>query len=384
MLTMAVGQSDEVDPDDAIHAAIDQCRASLAELVPQAAILFVTFDAFDPSMVAAVRAEFPGIAVVGSTSSAEMSSAGGYREDSVALSLIAADAVDLTAGVGSGVEADLEGASRAAVEQAMAQTDKAPKLCVLFTDGIDGQRALEAVRRALPEDVVVVGGGASGVTLSPGQQNFKFYNDSVVEDGLVLLLFSGSLAYSFSVGTGLRPIGPQGTVTRSDYGVIHEIGGRPAGVFVAEYVNVSGPATFGNPLAVREEGSPDWYLRVMLSQDAATGSLRITGTAPEGSVVQLTSASADEVVAAAGDSVRRARAAFPTGATPSAALFFSCATRKFLLGTRTGQELAAARSLLPADTPVVGMYCTGEIAPVGSGPASRFLNESFVTVLLGG
>ena len=57
--------------------------------------------------------------------------------------------------------------------------------------------------------------------------------------------------------------------------------------------------------------------------------------------------------------------------------------RKFLLGSRTGQELGEARSLLPADLPVAGMYCTGEIGPVGDALATRFLNETFVTVLLG-
>ena len=102
-----------------------------------------------------------------------------------------------------------------------------------------------------------------------------------------------------------------------------------------------------------------------------------------GATVQLTTATTDEIVAATADTVRRATEAFPAGATPSAALVFSCAVRKFLLGSRTGQELGEARSLLPADLPVAGMYCTGEIGPVGDAQATRFLNETFVTVLLG-
>jgi hypothetical protein len=85
--------------------------------------------------------------------------------------------------------------------------------------------------------------------------------------------------------------------------------------------------------------------------------------------------------------VERARADFPAGAAPQAALFFSCAVRKYLLGTRTGQELASARDLLPQSLPIAGMYCIGEVAPTGAPIAgatrSQFLNETFVTLLMG-
>lgn len=61
MLTMAVGPSDDVDPDDAMRQAIAQCRVQMGDRPPLAGILFAAFEAFDPSMVAAVRAAFPGM-----------------------------------------------------------------------------------------------------------------------------------------------------------------------------------------------------------------------------------------------------------------------------------------------------------------------------------
>ena len=383
MLTMAVGHSDDVDPADAIAAVIEQCRAQLGHRSPQAGILFAAFEAFDPSMVAAVSEAFPGTSLMGSTSAAEMSSAGGYHEDSVTLALFTSDNIDLTTGIGTGVDADLDAACRKAVGQALAQTDKPPRVCVMVADALNGQHALEQVRHALPEGVLLIGGASSGLTLGNPRPSFQFCDDQIVQEGVAVLVFSGPLSFSYAVGTGLRPIGPVGTVTRSDYGAIEEIDGRPAASFVSKYVDVVGPATFGNPLAIREKGSSDSYVRVMLSQDPATGALRIAGSIPVGSTVQLTTATTDEIVAAASDAVRRATEAFPSGQTPSAALVFSCAVRKFLLGTRTGQEVSGARSLLPLDMPLAGMYCTGEIAPVGIGEPSHFLNESFVTLLLG-
>ena len=121
----------------------------------------------------------------------------------------------------------------------------------------------------------------------------------------------------------------------------------------------------------------------MLSKDPTTGALAVPGEVPAGSTVQITTASTDEIVQASGDTVRRAAAAFPSGHTPSAALLFSCATRRFLLGTRTKQEVAEARALLPDAVPLIGMYCGGEIAPVDDTNVSRFLNETFVALLLG-
>jgi hypothetical protein len=54
-----------------------------------------------------------------------------------------------------------------------------------------------------------------------------------------------------------------------------------------------------------------------------------------------------------------------------------------VLGSRTAQEFAAAKLALPDAIPMAGLYCLGEIAPAGDAPGSHFLNETFVTVLLG-
>lgn len=381
MLKMAVGQSDDFDPGTALGAALDQCRPQLAGAVPNAAIVFSAFNSFNSVMVRMLRTEFPGIQIIGSTSAAEMSSVGGYQEDSVTLALIVADSVDFTTGMAS-IETDLEGACRDAVQDALAATIRLPRLCIMLTDGLDGQRTLEAVRRALPDDVVVIGGGSSGKTVGR-RPSFQFANDHVIENGVALLLLSGEFSFSFAVGTGLRGIGPSGTVTRAGYGQIHEIDGKPAAQFVAGYVDDPGPATYGNPLAVRAQGTTEPYLRVMLRKDPTTGALDVPGEVPAGSTVQITTASTDEIVQASGDTIRRAAAAFPAGHSPSAALLFSCATRRFLLGTRTKQEVAEACALLPDDLPLIGMYCGGEIAPVDDTNTSRFLNETFVALLLG-
>ncbi len=383
MLRMAVGQSDDVDGVEAVRAAIEQCREQLGGEAPRAGLLFATFDSFEAALVREVREAFPGIRLIGSSSSAEMSSVVGYREDSVTLAVFVSDKVEFTTAAATWEPGGVEEACRRAVGEVLAATDRSPRLCLMVADALDGQLALEAVRAALPEGIVLVGGASSGVTLGAPTPSYQAWDDCVLEHGVALLLLSGPLAFSVAVGTGLRPVGPTGVVTRSGYGRIDEIDGRPATAFTAAYLDVAGPATFGNPLAIGEVGASMPYLRVLLAQDPATGSLSIAGSVPVGATVQLTTATSDEIVAATADTVRRAMEAFPAGATASGALVFSCAVRKFLLGSRTAQELGEAQSLLPDALPVAGMYCTGEIGPVGDAMATRFLNETFVTVLLG-
>ncbi len=60
MFRMAVGHSDDIDPLSAVHSAIEQCQAALnGAAQPQAALLFIAADSFDPSLIDVVRNGVP-------------------------------------------------------------------------------------------------------------------------------------------------------------------------------------------------------------------------------------------------------------------------------------------------------------------------------------
>ena len=380
---MAVGHSDDVDASDAIAAAIEECRAGLDGLAPQAAILVATYEVFEPAMLAAVNAAFPGAAIVGATSAAEFTSVGGFMEDSVSLTVFASDEIDFTVGFARGLGDDVVAKARTAATDAMAQTTLDPKVCVVFAEHFvtDPQSTVNGLAQALPDGVVIVGGGSSRGRSSQFQPTLQFGGGEVADDGLAVLLFSGPVAISTAVGTGWKTIGRRGTVTGSAAGLIEAIDGRPADEFVSRYVGELGAGLAGTPLAVFESSGEDFYLRTMMPW-SGEGGLMIMGTIPEGHQVQLTMANTDEILGGARSSVARALEAFPAGATPQAALVFSCAIRKALLGSRTRVESELVRSVLGASIPVSGLYCYGEIGPIGE-TGSRLLNETFVTLLLG-
>lgn len=385
MLRMAVGHSDDVDAADAIAIAVDQCRDQLDGLAPQAGFLVAAFDSFDPSLVATVRDAFPGCALMGSTSSAEMSSTSGFLEDSVSLALFASDDIDITAGLGLGLDRDVDGACRAAIAEARSTSDRDPKVCVVFADAgiVEPQRTLDALAAALPDGVVVVGGGSARHDLGSGAPSWQFCNERVTSEGVAVLLFSGPVAYSIAVGTGWRSLGASGVITRSAPRQVDEIDGRPAIEFLARYLDVTGPASFGNPLAVREVGANESYLRAVTGSDASSGALSVLGSIPVGSTVQLTTATTEDILSGTRQSLAEATADFPAGTRPEAALMFSCAVRRMLLGSRASTEVELARTELGPSVALAGLYCFGEIGPVSGLPSSRFLNTTFVTLLLG-
>ena len=153
-----------------------------------------------------------------------------------------------------------------AARQALDATDATPRLAIVLADAFsaDPQRTAEAVSQALPEGVVVVGGGSAGgdvgITIPP----LQFCDDQVAEDGIAVLLFSGPLMISVAVGTGWRTLGAKGIVTSAQGGQLDRIDDRPASEFLAPYLDVTGPAAFGNPLAVVEADTDRSYLRAIL------------------------------------------------------------------------------------------------------------------------
>ena len=132
-------------------------------------------------------------------------------------------------------------------------------------------------------------------------------------------------------------------------------------------------------LAVVEAAGQGSYLRAIQGSDQASGSVILAGSIPVGATVQLTTADTDDILAGTQEALARATAEFPADSHPQAALIFSCAVRKFVLGSRTAVEAQMARSEYGADMPVAGLYCYGEIGPIRGVATSRFLNETFVT-----
>ena len=385
MLRMAVGHSAEVDAERAVEEILASCERDLGESRPRAGLLFSTQDTDHSVAVSRIRERYPNVQLIGSSSAGEMSSVLGYQEDSITLALFASDDIDLTVGLGTPLADDPVAAVRAAVGAAQGGTDQEPRLCITTPSfrSVAPASLLGLLQDELGSNVPILGGGAAAVFGDPNTKSFQFCNDVITEDGVPILLLSGPLAYAFGVDTGWKPVGPTARVTKASSRAVHEIDGVPALEFYERYLGSGIEPAFANPLAVFEEDSDRFYLRAPTTHDAATGSIGFPGGVPEGALVQLTLAATDEIFEGTEAAVSKAIQDYPEGSTPEAALVFSCAIRKFLLGTRTGTELKMIRERLGPAVPVFGFYCFGEIAPVAPTTPARFHNETIVALVMG-
>lgn len=388
MLRMAVGHSDDVDLPSALEAVFAQCDVGLAGAAPNAGLLLSAWEVDHQFVIDEVRARYPGIELAGTSSAGEMSSALGFREDSVALALFASDSIDIVVGLGRNLVADCRAAARQAVAEATAKTQLPARLCIVMSTvgGVEASVILDALRAALGPGIPIIGGGAAPQDPSAepdGVTSREFAGDIVTGDALAIVLFAGPLAFSFGVETGWRGVGPRATITRTGDAGVLEIDGRPALEFYERFVGAGEPA-IANPLAVFETSGADrFYLRTPVNYDHERGSIAFFGAIPEGATVQLTMAGTDQIFEGTKASIADALAGFPAGIRPDGALLFSCATRKFLLGTRAGREIELVREILGESVPVGGLYCMGEIAPMASTDQTRFHNATMVSVLLG-
>ncbi|MEP6758903.1 MAG: FIST N-terminal domain-containing protein [Actinomycetota bacterium] len=385
MLRMAVGHSDDIDADLAARIIVDQCLESLGGVAPKAGLLFSAWETDHGAVLGRLREALPGIELIGSTSAAQMSSEMGFQEDSVTLALFASDDVDITGGLATDLWDDVPAAAHAAIEQARAKSGQEPKLCITTPSaGGDMRALLDALRDELGPDVPVIGGGAAPRSnRHPTRESWQFYGDRSVSDALPVLLFSGPLTYSFGTDAGWRPIGPKGRVTRAEGSAVQEIDGKPALSFYERYLGEGFEPAFATPLAVFAEGSERFYLRAPVHHDPETGTVTVSGDVQQGTEVQLTTAATEEIFDGARSALTQAIDQFPDGHEPEAALIFSCAIRKYLLGTRTGTEYDILQEMLGGGMPVCGFYSFGEIAPLDEGGETRYHNETMVALLLG-
>ncbi len=385
MLKTAISHSLELDSSDAIEEVLGHCHEQLGDLKPQAGILFTGIDHDFTLILDRINEIYPGIELIGCTTDGELTSVHGFAEDSITLMLLYSDKLFFKAGAADGISKDTAAIINKAVVSVTLQLDQEPVLCITTPSGLtaSGDLIVEGLQKSLGENFPVFGGTAGDQLRM--KCTYQFYNKKVFTDAAPFLLISGPILYSFGIETGKIPIGKKAVVTRSDNNIVYKIGENNALEFYKYYLGDKigfddGSIISDYPLAVFEEDNRSFYLRGPVFE-AGSENLRFFGNVPQGSTIQLTHSTRDNIVDAAKISVNSSLTGYP-GTKPSAALCFSCAARKFVLGTRVKEEYNAFKTDFP-DVPVIGFYTYGEIGPLTKDKPVRFHNETFISLLIG-
>mgnify|MGYP002780504542 FL=1 len=216
----------------------------------------------------------------------------------------------------------------------------------------------------------VVGGLASGGR-RPGEHAL-FAGREVVDEGAVGIAIRGARIHTI-VSQGCRAIGPEMVITDAEGSTVRSLAGVPALDKLQQVIEELSPeerALAAEGLLaglvidenVPEYGRGDFLMRGVLGGDRETGALVVGEQVRVGQTMRFhvrDAASADEDLR---EALRAARAGL--GDTPpGGALVFSCNGR----GTRMfpGPDHDAATIEGELGVPAAGLFCNGEIGPVG-------------------
>ncbi|HZA87375.1 MAG TPA: FIST N-terminal domain-containing protein [Acidimicrobiales bacterium] len=225
---------------------------------------------------------------------------------------------------------------------------------------------------SLPTDAIVdavdnpvIGGLASAAT-SPGG-NRLVLDDEVVADGGVGVILPAEVATATVVSQGCRPIGQPMIVTRAEGNLVHELAGRPALDRLDDLVRAAGPGErsllasglhFGIAIDEHREtfGRGDFLVRAVLGADRGRRALAVGQQVDVGTTVQFHVRDA----AAADEDLRTMLA----GRHGDGALVFTCNGRGQRLFGEPHHDARVVHDLLDAPA-LAGMFCAGEIGPIG-------------------
>ncbi len=405
MLTVAVGQSNDIDATAAAAEVAGQCERALGGRRARAGLVFASIDLEHARVLETLARAFPEARWIGCTTDGEATSAAGrdgarlgFQESSLAVMLFASDTLSFAtavardlSGAASGADApasDPRARVRDAVREAARALSRPPSVCITTPESLtsSGAAIVDGLVEGLADERVPIVGGLAGdgVTWTGTSQ---FHGAEVLHDAAPVLLIGGPLTVSTGVASGWTPLGRRARVTRAEGNHVLEIDGRPPLEFYRHYIGEGGVPSGEYALAVFEADAdasdPRFYLRAPQRSDERSGEMSFFGDVPEGATVQLTQTDRASILAGCQSSIDAALAGLDEDIPRRAALFFSCAGRHRLLGSHTPQEFALLRARLDDDTPIAGFYAYGEIGPVERGQRARFHNETFVTVLLG-
>lgn len=382
MFNVVVSHSNDPDTSAATEDIVVQCQEQLGGQKPSAGLLFAAIDFDHQSLLNGIMDVWPDLQLIGCTTDGELSSILAFQQDSVTLMLFCTDnTIQISAGIGRDVAIDAAASAGAAIRCAIQALTKPVRLCIALPEslGVNSKSILDGLADALPAGVPVVGGLAADRWQF--DTTYQFHGRTLCSNAVPVLVFAGALQYGHGVASGWQPIGNPGTVTRSEANTIFEIDGKPALSYFRAYLGEHEPSS-NYPLAVFTDDER-FYLRAPSGEfDVDTGSVDFFAEVPQGAKVQMSESNRDNILAASRESMLQAITAYGPG-EPAAVLYFSCASRRQLLGTRTHEEFELARSCSGISAPSCGFYTNGEISPLELNATTSFHNETFISLLVG-
>lgn len=368
-----VGLSGRESPGDAGREAAQGAVRALDGGAADMVFVFASTKYDYPGLLAGIREVTNGAPLMGCSTAGEFT-----HEDvshrCVAVMAVRSESIRFQLALGRGLRKDQR---RAVVDafRGFRQAHAAARAeglshatCFVCTDGLAG-RGEELVDLVHAETGMLaqIVGGAAGDDAKFSRTDV-FSGDQHHTDALVVAFAFSRSPIGLGVRHGLNAATGSMIVTRAGGTLLQEIDGKPA---LAAYEAFA--SSMGETLTVQNREAfmmvhhvgmltptGEYKIRAPL-QVRADGSLVMASEVPAGAAITIMRGTKEGLVTAAELAARSAMANLG-GCRPAGVLVFDCICRRMFLGDDYERQVAAFRSVVGPDVPVIGWETYGEIA----------------------
>jgi hypothetical protein len=274
---------------------------------------------------------------------------------------------------------------------------------MIFSDKLIDESSgfFSGLREKLGRSFPLVG---ATTTEEPVLKSQVYMNHQGYKDACAGILWGGKLNFGLGIKHGWKPLGKPHIITEAKDNLVVSIDGSPAAKLYQDYLGCDleklktdlKQVSVLYPIGTYIPGEDEYLLRNILSvQD--DGSIYFKGTVPLGSTVRLMIGTKETCLAAALQAAEEAKKnLFPNPITEAKlkregfqkfAFVFNSISRYILLKRHAKEELAVIKKALGPQTPIVGVYTQGELAPLRTTSYRGqvyFHNQSIAILLMGG
>lgn len=388
---IGIGQSHSDDAIKAGEEAVHEALLQAGDIIPDVIFLYATFGYDFSALLKSVRTAGRGAAVVGGTTLGIITRTGAQTEfHRVSVCVMKSDEFKLFPIMIRGLFGRSELAGKELANAILKIGQDNVRGLYLYLDGLrvsDPDSLLREVEKVLPHGAPVFGGTASEPYL--WKHTYQFYNDEVLEDAAVGVLFSGKINIAVASSHGSQELGAVHEVTKAEGAKIYEIDHKPAmnlfsELYGSEQKTINATTAVGVCLGVRaplvEAGGETIELRVPLAS-AEDGSIIMAAAWPVGTKIYVCQRDTNRIIDRA-LSVAKDLSDNHGGTQPFIVFHSDCVGRSAdQIGRDVSDaELRATIDAFPPETPWFGAYMYGEFAQVGGKPAFHNWTGSIASI----
>jgi len=403
-MNIGIGLSTDKDPISAAKEATRLASINIHSEKIDLAIVFSSIDLSCVSLLKTINASLKGrVPIVGCSSAAIISNQGIFKHGlAVMLLSLPPNVYFNIACVRDIKEKTALNAGRELGEKLLyGFRDMRRDLSVIFSDGLmdEGSKLIYGLQERLGKSFPLVGASASDNMRF--LRTYVYFNQEVLTDSAVGILWGGKLNFGLGIQHGWKPLGKPRTITKSEGNIIHEIDGEPAVKIYEEYLardlaelqKEIRRISILYPIGIYLPGEQEYLLRNILSIENS-GSLRLQGNAIECSMMRLMIGTKESCLNATRQALNEAKkilfapiADITKSEIKNFVFVFDSVSRYMLLRREANQELGIIKEGFGKDTPIIGLYTYGEQAPlkaISYQGQAYFHNQTIVMLNIGG